>query len=81
MALHVEGDQVLGAYTYQEGRITGTFSDGTFVGRWTEIPTRAGPSDAGPVEFTFVKTAGGLTLDGRWGYDDKTPRERTGISS
>ena len=68
MALQVDGDQVVGAYTHDEGRIVGTFADGVLVGRWTEVPTRAEPNDAGDVEFRFTKTADGLTLDGRWRY-------------
>ena len=44
--------------------------DGVFTGRWTEIPSREGPNDAGGVEFRFAKTAdGSIALDGRWDYD------------
>ena len=68
MALRVEGEQVLGAYTHDDGRIVGTFDDGVFIGRWSEVPSRAEPNDAGDVEFRFTKTSAGLTLDGRWRY-------------
>ena len=68
MALQVDGDQVRGAYTHDDGRIVGTFADGVFIGRWTEVPSRAEPSDAGDVEFRFAKTGDGLSLDGRWRY-------------
>jgi hypothetical protein len=68
MALQVDGDRVIGAYTHDDGRIVGTFANGVLVGRWTEVPTRAEPNDAGDVEFRFTKTAEGLSLDGRWRY-------------
>jgi hypothetical protein len=70
MAIEVDGDQVRAAYTHDDGRITGTFEDGVFRGRWTEIPTREGPNDAGEVEFRFAKTGDDtIALDGRWDYD------------
>lgn len=75
MAIEVDGDQVRAAYTHDDGRITGTFDDGVFRGRWTEVPTREGPNDAGSVEFRFAKTDDGtIALDGRWDYDgDEEP--------
>ena len=70
MAIEEEDGEVRAAYTHDEGRITGTFEDGVFTGRWTEVPSRQGPSDAGSVEFRFAKTDDGtIALDGRWDYD------------
>lgn len=70
MAIEVDGDEVRAAYTHDDGRISGTFEDGVFRGRWTEVPTRVGPNDAGEVEFRFAKSGDGtIALDGRWDYD------------
>jgi hypothetical protein len=62
------GGRVDGAYSFDRGAVTGTLSGGTFVGRWCEEP-RAGPTDEGPVEFTFVLVNGRWQIDGRWKYD------------
>jgi hypothetical protein len=59
-----------GVYPYDLGTIQGTIKDGVFTGWWCESPSRKAPSDAGEVEFKFVRnSAGGLNLDGRWRYD------------
>ena len=68
MVLRRVGDEVHGAYAHDEGTIVGTFEDGVLTGWWTEVPSRAPPSDAGEVEFRFTKSATGIALDGRWRY-------------
>ena len=59
---------VVGAYGYDEGVLVGRLVDSSFRGTWCEVPTRKGPTDAGPVELTFVLVAGQRTIDGRWRY-------------
>ena len=67
MALTQTGSQVKGTYPHDTGHIAGTVTGNLFKGRWTELPTRKGPSDAGAVELTM--SADGKTLKGRWTYD------------
>jgi hypothetical protein len=59
---------VVGAYGYDEGVLVGRLVDRSFRGTWCEVPTRTGPSDAGPVELTFVLVDGQRAIDGRWRY-------------
>ena len=59
---------VVGAYGYDEGVLVGRLVGNSFQGTWCEVPTRAGPGDAGPVELTFVLADGRRTIDGRWRY-------------
>jgi len=65
MYLKNMGGKVRGVYTYDDGRVIGTFADGVFTGWWSEAPSRTPPSDAGAVEFTFIRREGSLALDGR----------------
>ena len=66
MALTQTGSQVKGTYPHDTGHIAGTVTGNLFKGEWTELPTRKGPSDAGPVELTM--SADGKKLTGRWAY-------------
>jgi hypothetical protein len=66
MTLTQSGSRVTGTYVYQSGRIEGTVTGAVLKGRWTEVPTRKGPSDAGAFEFTL--TADGKSFKGRWNY-------------
>ncbi len=59
---------VVGAYGYDEGVLVGRLVDSSFRGTWCEVPSRKGPTDAGPVELTFVLVDGQRTIDGRWRY-------------
>ncbi len=67
MALTQTGSNVRGTYPHDTGHIAGTVTGDKFKGRWTELPTRKGPSDAGAVELTM--SANGKKLTGRWTYD------------
>jgi hypothetical protein len=67
MKLTQTAAQVAGTYSHDAGRISGTVSGDKLIGRWTEAPTRRGPSDAGAVELTMAKN--GTSLTGRWTYD------------
>jgi hypothetical protein len=67
MKLTQAGTRVQGTYTHDSGRIDGTVNGNLFKGRWNEVPTRKGPSDAGLVEFTM--SADGKSFTGRWSYD------------
>src|SRR4051812_14597917 len=67
MTLTQTGSKVVGKYVHDDGRIVGTASGGKFKGRWTELPTRKGPSDAGAAEFTMSRS--GKAFTGRWTYD------------
>lgn len=53
-------------YTKNDGRVVGTFNGDAFVGWWTETPTRRPTDDAGDVQFTFVRSGGKLTAQGKW---------------
>jgi hypothetical protein len=66
MTLTQSGSQVTGTYPHDTGHIAGTVTGNLLKGRWTELPTRKGPSDAGAVELTM--SADGKTLTGRWNY-------------
>jgi hypothetical protein len=64
--------QVIGVYNHDEGTVNGIYDPATrtFTGWWCETPSRAGPNDAGDVEFRFSGNSNGTfdTLDGKWRY-------------
>src|SRR6266498_2144120 len=64
----VDGANVSVVYTYHDGRVLAALHGAVVVGWWTEAPTRRPADDAGDVEFTMVRSAGTLTLDGKWRY-------------
>lgn len=64
-------DLVYGAYSHDEGALSGTFADEKMVGRWCEVPSREPVDDAGDVEFSFAYNGDTLALDGRWRYGDQ----------
>lgn len=69
MLLRQVGDEVWGAYTHDDGTVVGTLEGDTFVGWWSEVPSREPRSDAGEVEFRWFRDeAGAVQLDGRWRY-------------
>jgi hypothetical protein len=53
-------------YQTNDGRVLGTLNGATFVGWWTETPTRRPADDAGDVQFTFSRSGGKLTAQGEW---------------
>lgn len=68
ITIQIDDGEVRAAYLHDQGTITGTFENGVIVGWWTELPSREPDSDAGEVEFRFVRTDEGVFLDGRWRY-------------
>jgi len=74
LVLRAVGNEVWGAYTHDNGTVRGTIVGDRFVGWWCETPSRMGPSDAGDVEFTFIRGDAGeeLRIDGRWRYGGDT---------
>ena len=67
MTLVQSGSSVDGTYAHDDGHITGTVSGDVLSGRWDEAPTRAGPNDAGPIQFTLAPD--GTSFTGTWRYD------------
>jgi len=67
MTLKQTGGSVEGTYEYDEGHIQGAAIGNVFKGRWDEAPTRTGPNDAGPFEFTM--SSDGKSFTGRWRHD------------
>lgn len=75
MVLTQNGNVVQGTYTLDSGQISGTVSGTVLTGRWTELPTRQGPTDAGAIKFTM--DADKQSWGGFWNYDgDATPFTR-----
>lgn len=70
MEFTVNGTQVIGHYTHDQGRIEATLSpDGkTMVGVWLESPSYKPPRDGGKVTFELLPD--GDHLQGKWGYGD-----------
>jgi hypothetical protein len=65
--------KVIATYNYDEGMIIGSLSGRRITGWWCEVPTRKGPTDAGPVQFDFLGDPGSsLAIDGRWQYASGT---------
>jgi len=66
MLLRQVGDEVWGAYSYNEGTVVGSVADGVFRGWWSEAPAQT----SGEVEFRWTRTATGqVAMDGRWRRD------------
>ncbi len=66
MVLSHSGNQVMGTYTHDSGKISGTVSGDTFKGWWSESPSYNPPNDAGSVELTMSPEHQAIT--GRWRY-------------
>jgi hypothetical protein len=74
--MKAQGTDVVGVYTYNDGRIIGTLDGDVFRGWWSEAPGRTPPDEAGVVEFRFIRQQGNiLALDGRWKYGDDPEEE------
>jgi hypothetical protein len=71
MTLKQSGSSVEGRYEWDQGHLTGTISGNKLTGRWDEAPTRKGPSDAGPFEFTLKPD--GKSFTGTWRHDGDPP--------
>lgn len=67
MTLTQSGRSVKGTYDHDDGRLSGTVSGDVLTARWDETPTRAGPNDAGPLQFTLAPD--GRSFTGTWRYD------------
>jgi hypothetical protein len=72
MQLSASSSFVSGIYDYDEGNISGSLDETgcTMTGKWTEVPSRSPPNDAGGVVLTM--TPGGTSFSGVWGYGEST---------
>jgi hypothetical protein len=71
LRLKVDADgTAYGVYEHDDGILVGRYTDGTFTGRWCELPTRRGPADAGPVELHVTRSVTRMMIEGRWRYGD-----------
>lgn len=66
MVLTQTGGTVIGTYTWDKGRITGTIAGNKLTGTWSESPSYAPDKDAGAIEFTMSED--GKTFSGKWCY-------------
>ena len=71
MTLTQNGSFVEGTYDTDSGHISGYVSGNVWSGRWDETPTRMGPNDAGPFQFTLAPD--GQSFTGTWRYDGDDP--------
>jgi hypothetical protein len=65
-SVQVNGAELSVVYGHDGGRMIGSLRGATFVGWWSETPTRRPTDDAGGVQFTFVRNGGTLTASGWW---------------
>ena len=70
MYLRQTGGSVTGCYSHDAGNIDGSGSSTMVSGTWTELPTRAGPTDAG--SFTFTLMDNNTRFEGPWDYVSST---------
>lgn len=66
MELVQQGNQVIGTYTHDQGKIAARAQGLTITGTWSESPSYAPPNDAGDVEFTMTPDCN--SFSGRWRY-------------
>ncbi len=66
MVLTQSGASVVGTYTHDQGRISGTVSGNTLTGTWSEAPSYGPDHDAG--DLKFVMSADGISFTGEWRY-------------
>ena len=71
MTLTQNGGSVEGTYVHDDGHLTGTVSGNVLSAQWDEAPTRAGPSDAGSLQFTLAPD--GKSFTGTWLYEGDDP--------
>jgi hypothetical protein len=64
----VDGATMKVVYTHDQGRVVGTLTGSTFVGWWTESPSRQPVRDAGEVTFTLTGSGDQRKIDGVWSY-------------
>ena len=72
MELRVNGLEVDGNYTHDQGKISAKLSNNgkEMVGTWSEAPSYAPPQDGGKV--TFSLSADGNSLTGHWWYGENS---------
>ena len=70
MSMTQSGTSVTGFYEHDSGKMTGTMTGMKLTGRWSESPTYAGPTDAGPMTLTLAPDGNSFT--GTWDYDNGT---------
>ena len=70
--LRVNGLEVAGNYTHDQGKISAKLSNNgkEMVGTWSESPSYAPPKDGGRVTFTLSADGNGLT--GHWWYGENS---------
>jgi len=75
MVFREVGNEIIGAYRFDEGTIVGTISpDGILKAWWCEEVTRRPPRAAGDVEWRLLRTDNGQkTLDGRYRRGSEEP--------
>jgi hypothetical protein len=71
LELRQSGQDVIGSYDFDQGRLIGTVTETGLVGTWSEAPTYFPPDDAGDVELNFTDDCNGF--EGRWRYGSSGP--------
>jgi hypothetical protein len=71
LELRQSGQDVVGYYDNDQGRITGTVTETWLVGTWSEAPTYLPPDDAGDFELNFTDGCNGF--EGRWRHGSSGP--------
>ncbi len=71
LELRQAGQDVVGSYDYDQGRLVGTVTETGLVGTWSEAPTYLPPDDAGDFELNFTDDCNGF--EGRWRYGSSGP--------
>ncbi|MGE5373022.1 MAG: hypothetical protein ACM3QZ_13685 [Solirubrobacterales bacterium] len=66
MKLIQDGTKLIGTYQHASGKVSGTFTNRTFTGIWSEAPDYTAPYNAG--ELVLWLSADGKTLTGKWRY-------------
>lgn len=63
--------QAYGVYQRDDGILVGHYSEGLFMGRWCELPSRRSPDDAGRIEIRFATNANRrIQMEGRYSHGD-----------
>jgi hypothetical protein len=70
MNLEQSGSSVSGSYTWDDGKISGSYSGGILTGEWSESPSYSPPDDAGGFVFTISDDCN--SFSGTWGYGSES---------
>lgn len=66
MTLTQSGNEVVGTYEADNGRINGTVIGNRLVGTWSDAPVYSPPTQAGDIEFNLSQDCN--SFSGRWRY-------------